>query len=92
MVLRVLSALAAIGLALGVSTALLQSQRAEPRRVGPQADGSTLLNSGWSLRPAGRQVQLGTFPMTSRITPDGKSYAYTYWTFEGELYLAEGLE
>lgn len=26
-----------------------------------------------------------------RLTPDGKSYAYTYWTFSGELYLAEGL-
>jgi hypothetical protein len=27
-----------------------------------------------------------------RISPDGRSYAYTYWTFAGELYLAEGLE
>ncbi|MCC6539957.1 MAG: SMP-30/gluconolactonase/LRE family protein [Bryobacterales bacterium] len=72
MLLRVLSTLAAIGLALGLSTALLESQRAEPRRVGPQPDGSTLLNSGWSLRPAGRQVPLDTFPMASRLTPDGK--------------------
>ena len=27
-----------------------------------------------------------------RITPDGKSYVYTYWTNPGELYLAEGLK
>ena len=45
--------------------------------VGPQADGSTLLVSGWSLRPAGRQVQLDTMPMASVLTPDGK---YLTWT------------
>ena len=72
MILRVFSTLAAIALTLGVGTVLLQSQRAERRLVGPQGDGSVLLNSGWTLRPAGRQVPLDTFPMASVLTPDGK--------------------
>jgi Tol biopolymer transport system component len=37
-------------------------------------------------------VDIGSDPGQVRITPDGKSYAYTYWTFEGELYLAQGLK
>lgn len=37
-------------------------------------------------------IDIGSDPGQVRITPDGKSYAYTDWTFEGELYLAEGLE
>jgi Tol biopolymer transport system component/aminoglycoside phosphotransferase (APT) family kinase protein len=37
-------------------------------------------------------IDIGSDPGQIRVTPDGKSYAYTYWTFEGELYLAEGLK
>jgi eukaryotic-like serine/threonine-protein kinase len=37
-------------------------------------------------------IDIGSDPGQIRITPDGKAYAYTYWTFEGELYLAEGLK
>jgi Tol biopolymer transport system component len=37
-------------------------------------------------------IDIGSDPGQVRITPDGRSYAYTYWTFEGELYLAEGLK
>jgi Tol biopolymer transport system component len=37
-------------------------------------------------------TDIGSDPGQVRLTPDGKSYAYTYWTFEGELYLAEGLK
>ena len=37
-------------------------------------------------------VDIGSDPGQIRITPDGKSYAYTYWTFEGELYLGRGLK
>ena len=36
-------------------------------------------------------TDIGSDPGQVRITPDGRSYAYTYWTFEGELYLAQGL-
>jgi eukaryotic-like serine/threonine-protein kinase len=37
-------------------------------------------------------IDIGSDPGQVRITPDGTSYAYTYWTFDGELYLAEGLK
>jgi hypothetical protein len=37
-------------------------------------------------------VDIGSDPGQVRIAADGKSYAYTYWTFEGELYLAQGLK
>lgn len=37
-------------------------------------------------------TDIGSDPGQVRITPDGKSYAYTYWTFEGVLYLAQGLK
>ncbi len=50
---------------------LLVSQPAPPERVGP-FPGGVLLPSGWSLRPAGRQVDLDTFPMSSALTPDGR--------------------
>jgi YVTN family beta-propeller protein len=72
MIARITLTLAGIAMVLGLSTAILQSQRAAQRLVGPQPDGSTLLNSGWTLRPAGRQVPLDTFPMASALTPDGK--------------------
>ena len=37
-------------------------------------------------------IDIGSDPGQVRIAPDGKWYAYTYWTFEGELYVAEGLK
>jgi Tol biopolymer transport system component len=36
-------------------------------------------------------TDIGSDPGQVRITPDGRFSAYTYWTFEGELYLAEGI-
>ncbi len=35
---------------------------------------------------------IGSDPGQIRVTPDGKSHVYTYWTFEGNLYLAQGLK
>lgn len=37
-------------------------------------------------------IDIGSDPGQVRMTPDGRAYAYTYWTFEGELYLARGLK
>ena len=37
-------------------------------------------------------IDIGSDPGQVRVTPDGRSYAYTYWTFEGELYVAQGLK
>ena len=38
---------------------------------GLQADGNTLLFNQWSLHPAGRQVQLGFFPVNVALHPSG---------------------
>lgn len=51
---------------------LLSSQPAPREQVGPLAGGGFLLNSGWRLRPAGKQVPLGTLPMAEAVSPDGK--------------------
>lgn len=37
-------------------------------------------------------VDIGSDPGQVRLTPDGRSYAYTYRAFAGELYLVQGLE
>src|SRR5271165_6596414 len=38
---------------------------------GPRPDGSVLLPNQWSLRPAGRQVPLGDFPVNIAVHPGG---------------------
>ncbi|MGH9719753.1 MAG: beta-propeller fold lactonase family protein, partial [Bryobacteraceae bacterium] len=59
----------ALCLALG---AMLVSQPAPREQVGPLTGGGFLLNSGWRLLPAGRQIPVDTFPMSSALSPDGK--------------------
>lgn len=52
---------------------LLVSQREDLREIpGPRRDGSVLLNTGWMLRPAGRQIPLSTFPMNVQAAPGGR--------------------
>ncbi len=51
---------------------LLSSQPAPREQVGPLPNGGFLLSSGWVLRPAGRQVPMGTLPMSAAVSPDGK--------------------
>ncbi|SRR5579885_640423 len=64
---RPISLLAFILLAL-----LSGSQPGRREQVGPLPDGGFLLNSGWRLQPAGRQIPLDTFPMSAALSPDGK--------------------
>ncbi|MDX2149492.1 MAG: alkaline phosphatase family protein [Bryobacteraceae bacterium] len=64
--------LAPPAVALLVLAAILVSQPAPTERVGPRPDGSVLLNSGWLLRPAGRQVPMSTMPMSSVLSKDGR--------------------
>ena len=52
--------------------AILSSQPAPREQVGPLPNGGFLLNSGWRLEPAGRQIPLDTFPMSTALSPDGK--------------------
>lgn len=51
--------------------AVLGSQPASRQRVGPLAGGGILLNSGWRLQPAGKQIPLDSFPMSAALSRDG---------------------
>src|SRR5579884_1216008 len=62
---RPISLLAFILLAL-----LSGSQPGRREQVGPLPDGVFLLNSGWRLQPAGKQIPLDTFPMSTALSPD----------------------
>src|SRR5579883_842869 len=55
-----------------VSAALLSSAPAAREQVGPLPDGSFLLNSGWRIHAAGKQVPVDTMPMSSVVSRDGK--------------------
>jgi YVTN family beta-propeller protein len=67
-----LSTAAVTGVLLLVTAIVLTSQPAPPERVGPLVNGGFLLNSGWRLAPAGKQVALDTLPMSSALSPDGR--------------------
>ena len=43
-----------------------------PELPGKRPDGSVLLPNQWSLRPAGKQVELGDFPVNVAVHPDGR--------------------
>jgi YVTN family beta-propeller protein len=62
-----------VGLFAIMVLAMTLGSQPEPReQVGPLPGGGFLLNSGWRLQPAGRQIPLDTFPMSSALSPDGK--------------------
>jgi DNA-binding beta-propeller fold protein YncE len=54
-----------------LTAAALCSQPAPRQRVGPLPGGGSLLNSGWRLQPAGKQIPLGAFPMSAALSRDG---------------------
>ncbi|HEY3454244.1 MAG TPA: alkaline phosphatase family protein [Bryobacteraceae bacterium] len=67
--------LLAIGAAALAGLVMMQSpvsQQSTREKVGPLPDGGFLLNSGWTIRPAGRQVHVGTFPMSAALSTNGK--------------------
>ncbi|MBV9761330.1 MAG: bifunctional YncE family protein/alkaline phosphatase family protein [Acidobacteriaceae bacterium] len=47
-------------------------QNAPQERVGPLPGGGFLLNSGWAIRPAGRQVAVDTLPLSMAVSNNGK--------------------
>lgn len=59
-------------IALLLAAAVLCSQPAPREQVGPLPTGGFLLNSFWRLSPAGKQIPLDTFPMSSALSPDGR--------------------
>jgi YVTN family beta-propeller protein len=60
-----------IFIALLLAVAVLCSQPAPREQVGPLPGGGFLLNTGWRLTPAGKQIPLDTFPMATALSPDG---------------------
>jgi DNA-binding beta-propeller fold protein YncE len=40
--------------------------------VGPLPAGGFLLNSGWTIRPAGKQIPVDTLPMSTAVSSNGK--------------------
>ena len=52
--------------------ALSRPGAAGPELPGKKADGSVLLPNQWSLRPAGKQVGLGDFPINVAVHPGGR--------------------
>ena len=57
--------------------------RHAPEVPGARQDGSVLLPNQWSLRPVGRQVALGDFPINVAVAPGGR-YAAVLNTGVGE--------
>src|SRR5436305_13968970 len=55
-----------------VMAVLVSSAPAPREQVGPLPDGGFLLNSGWRIQAAGKQVAVDTIPMASALSPDGR--------------------
>src|SRR2546430_3103184 len=56
---------------LAVSALAIAAAFATRLKPGLLPDGSTLLPSGWRIRPAGRQVTVGTLPLGLATLSDG---------------------
>ncbi len=65
-------ALAAVLLISAFGLQRLISQGAPPQHVGPLEGGGFLLNSGWTIKPAGTQVPVDTLPMSTAVSHNGK--------------------
>lgn len=44
-------------------------------KVGPLPHGGYMLNTGWRINAAGRNIPLGTLPMSQALSPDGRYLA-----------------
>ncbi len=67
---------AALLLLLSADPAPAEEQPSDPRSLlrplpGLKADGTVLLPNQWSLRPTGKQVELGNFPVNVALHPQG---------------------
>ncbi len=86
-----------LAIALGAHPLLGQDQgdRTSIQLPGFQRSGETLLPNGWSLRPVGKQIELGDLPSRMKLSPDGRFAAilHTGWgTHEVRMVsIAEGV-
>jgi DNA-binding beta-propeller fold protein YncE len=64
--------LALVALAAAGAAAQAPAQPAARVLPGLQPDGSTLLHDQWSLRPVGRQLELGDYPVNLAVDPSGR--------------------
>ena len=61
------------GAALAAAVAAMAESTPAARVLpGLQPDGSTLLHNQWPIRPVGRQVPLGDFPVNLAVDPSGR--------------------
>lgn len=58
-----------------VIATVVYSQKPRLQTVGPTGDGGFLLNTGWRIRPAGKNIALSTLPMSQVLAPDGRLLA-----------------
>jgi DNA-binding beta-propeller fold protein YncE len=63
---------AAPGPSVAESSTPAPGSTSHPELPGTRPDGSVLLPNQWSLRPAGKQVELGDFPVNVAVHPDGR--------------------
>ncbi len=64
--------LAVAGMFTGVVLSSAREARIPASLPGQQLDGSVLLPNQWSLRPVGRQIELGDFPINIAVDPSGR--------------------
>lgn len=70
----------------------LATNQAIPVWPGAQKDGSIRLPNQWSLRPAGKQLELGDLPINSALHPSGKYLAVLHGGYGAHEIMIVGLE
>jgi DNA-binding beta-propeller fold protein YncE len=64
--------LAVAGIFAGALLSSAREAKAPVSLPGQRSDGSVLLPNQWSLRPVGRQIELGDFPINIAVDPAGR--------------------
>jgi DNA-binding beta-propeller fold protein YncE len=71
-----------------------EAKPGKPVRVlpGAQADGAIRLHNQWAIRPAGRQLELGDFPVNTALHPSGRWLAVLHAGYGPHEVMIVGLE
>src|SRR4051794_33440303 len=78
----------------GREPAAKDAKPAKAARVlpGAEADGGVRLPNQWAIRPAGRQLELGDFPVSLALHPGGKWLAALHAGYGPHEIIIVGLE